>query len=377
MSIVLECMSGAHKGRRIPMTGAKPLVFKLKKHDLPAGQVVVEMSDQTCVVTNRSEIPCRVNGIERPRCALRHGDEVVIGKDTFRVVDESDSMATQAIAPIMIDEGPKLLRCTACQSIFNPQKGWTDGERRLCRACLAKGVKPESLPAAKGATAAGVATEDLESEETKVSPPPKPAARERTPLPGGNEGERTSKRISASRLALVESVPERNGLFKKVTAMLGGGRAERQRLEQLEAERQALLIEAGRLSLGGGGGMGISDASVMALSAGKDVTIRQQELNGGVFDQWKTLRERAKILDTEISALRRVLDLGPDTDALLQPAPLLRPQIKAQKEQAFANLDNYGTENLDSDEPLELKTPAPVPARSLSSGRNRAARRKR
>ncbi|MBA2479041.1 MAG: hypothetical protein H0V44_00125 [Planctomycetes bacterium] len=391
MSIVLECLSGAHKGRRIPTGGGKPLVFKLKKHDRPAGQVVVEMSDQTCIITNRSEIPCLVNGVERPRCAVRHGDEVVIGKDTFKVVDEADTMATQAITPLIIDDEPKLLRCSACRVIFNPQQGWSEGGKRLCRACLAKGVKPESLngggpaPAVSPAAAPGVATEDLGTVPPvvpKPAPGPKSSARERTPLPVA-DGERHSKRISASRLALVEPAPtERNGLFRKVTAMLGGGRAERQRLDQLEGERNSLLVEAGRLSLGGGGGMGINDKSVMALSAGKDVLIRQQELDGAVFDQWKTLRERAQILDTEISALRRVLDLGPDTDALLKPAPALRPAKKAQQDQAFANLDGYGTENLDSDEPLELKrtpTPAPVtvPARSLSSGRNRATRRKR
>nr|MBA3709892.1 hypothetical protein [Planctomycetota bacterium] len=236
----------------------------------------------------------------------------------------------------------------------------------------------------------GVDTEDLESDAAPAAPPPKPIQRppaksppaqprERTPVP--QDDERHSKRISASRLALVEPQPSTgNGLFRKMSNLLGGGRAERQRLEQLESERQMLLVEAGRLSLGRGGGLGIGEASVMALAAGKVATIRPEELDGAVFDKWKSLRERAKILDTEISALRRVLDLGPDTEALLLPAPVLRPQIKAQQEQAFANLDGYRTENLDDQELPELdspKIPTPVPARSLSSGRNRAARRKR
>jgi hypothetical protein len=394
MAIVLECVSGPPKGKRIEVVAGKPLPFKIKKHDQDAGAVVVEVVDGQLVMTNRSQLPCLVNGESRPRSVLRNGDELVIGKNAFKVeIAEVEAGATQQLDRLELDVAPPPQLCSVCDGVFVAQQGWSDGEHRICRRCLVKGVRPDHLPRTDSAPTVPAPT--FESAETKVvtrdaAPAAKSDSGSRHPMPqqgdagsrhaapsssdsGGHKAadDRHAKRISASRLSAIES-EESPGILKKVTSMLGGHRADRQRLDSLEQERGRLLVEAGRLSLGSGGGLGLPEQTLVALLSGRKVTVDPLELS------------RILMLDTEIAALRRALGLGADASAILMPAPALRPEMKEQKERAFHTLDAMATEDLGettADAPTTAATrPAPAPAPVVakpnsSSGRRRHHRR--
>src|SRR3954462_213080 len=149
MSIHLECLRGAHQGRRLLIRSDKPLTIKTQKSDEDAGEIQVELRDGLCVLTNRSRMMCTVNGKERGEAMLSLGDEVVIGKQVFRVGtddEEADADSTQHLSAPPIAAAPERAFCSVCDAPFDAQderRGWTDGSRRICRACLSKGVGPE------------------------------------------------------------------------------------------------------------------------------------------------------------------------------------------------------------------------------------------
>jgi hypothetical protein len=199
------------------------------------------------------------------------------------------------------------------------------------------------------------------------APPPLPAA---SPTP--NPDDRHAKRISASRLSAVEpsSGGDDRGIFQRVSGLLGGGRAERQRLEQLETERHQLLVESGRLSLGAGGGLGLPEAAIASLVAGRTVTLGPDEVSADVLEKWRSQRDRARLIDGEIAAVRRALGLPQDNGAVLMPPPILRPERKALEERAFHTFDGVATQDLG--EGIEVDEPGP-PGRPSSSGKNLSA----
>ena len=86
MPFLLECLTGPLAGRRMAVPPDKPLTFAIRRHGEQVGSVLVEEVGDQCVVTNRSSMPCTVNGQERVRTTLFDDDEVLIGKDRFRVV---------------------------------------------------------------------------------------------------------------------------------------------------------------------------------------------------------------------------------------------------------------------------------------------------
>ena len=196
-----------------------------------------------------------------------------------------------------------------------------------------------------------------------ASPPPPPLPRSVTP----NPDDRHAKRISASRLSVVEPPPPEDtgkGLFQRMSGMLGGnGRSERARLEQLESERQRLLVESGRLSLGAGGGLGLPESAITALISGKQVTLGPDDISLNILEKWRGQRDRARLIDGEIAAVRRSLGLSQDSSPVLMPPPALRPERKALEERAFHSFDGVATQDLaegiEVDEPEERQKPRP------------------
>lgn len=386
MAIVLECVEGPPKGKRLELIPGKPMSMKVRKHDQDAGAVVVEIHDAQCVVTNRSELPCLVNGQPRARSVLVNGDTLAVGKSVFAVrIDDADAGATQALDRIELDAPEPPPACSVCDGAFEARGGWSEGDRRICRRCLEKGVRPDHLPRPMSPTAESAPTRAFGNAAEAAGAPPAPAGRDSGQA--HNTADRHAKRISASRLSAIESDDDKqaSGLLKKVSTMLGGGRADRQRLDQLEHERQLLLVEAGRLSLGAGGGLGMPETALVALLSGRRVTLEPQEVSWSVLDQWRSQRERVLVLDTEIAALRRALGLGADHGSILLPPPSLRPEVKQQRERAFHTLDGITTEELADDAaaeepPTSPTSPAPPPApvrHASSSGRRPPPRRRR
>ncbi len=327
---------------------AKPLTFAIRRHGDQVGSVLVEEVGDQCVVTNRSSMPCTVNGQERVRTTLFDGDELLIGKDRFRVVvagEDSDGEGTQIVDLAALR---RVAPCAICDGPFDPASGWSDGARCICQGCLGKGAGPQHIASSESAV------EDSTHEALSVAsspaltlPPPED--------PSDSDRLRHQRRISASRLSVVESKP---GLLAKMSAAVFGGKEDRQRQEKLERERTALLIEAGRLSLQAGGGLGLSSAHLTDLISEQTVTITADDLDRPTLDNWKAHRERLAYLDAEISALRRSQHLSPAPE--LMPAPPSLREQKSQAERTFATLDGLGTEELARD---DLADQSSTPAR--------------
>jgi hypothetical protein len=169
---------------------------------------------------------------------------------------------------------------------------------------------------------------------------------------------------------VVDDAP-RGGLFSKVSAVFAG-RAGRQALERLEAERRNLLGEAGRLVLAGVP-WGLPDDLPARLLKGEAVSLVADDLDRPALERWRAERERLARLDAEIAAARRSLGLGADPEAVA-PAPLLRPQVKAHQERAFASMDGLMTEEMPESQ-VETATEVKDASSSVSPGRISARKR--
>lgn len=199
---------------------------------------------------------------------------------------------------------------------------------------------------------------DVEVVEPQVDP-----RAERAPDPAATDSDRqrNQRRISASRMASIDGGQQTgaSGLLKRVSAAFSG-RAEKSRLDQLEAERRDALLQAGRRSLGDGSALGIPATVMSQLQRGGTVRLDAKELEG--LATWREDRQRLVRLDAEIAALRQALGLGPDPDAVVLTTHVLRSTELAKVERAFATMDEVGT-SLDENAPPP-PAPAPPPRRS-------------
>lgn len=268
-------------GKRVRIDPVKPLLLKVKRGDLPGGEIAVGMKDGRPFLDNRSSAQCQVNGCDKAAAILAPGDQLQLGALRFRVVALTGSIDV---------------------------------------------VEPSAHPQP------GVAI-----------PPPANAESDR---------HRQQRRISASRMAAIEQPTQGSGLLKRVSAAFSG-RAERQRLDELEAERRTALLEAGRRSLGDGSALGIPPEAFSKLQRGQPVTLQPAELEG--FARWREDRQRLVRLDAEIAALRQALGLGPDPDAVVLVAPTLKSDEKAKVERAYATMDAVGTQPMEGGSEPDLR----------------------
>lgn len=193
-----------------------------------------------------------------------------------------------------------------------------------------------------------------------VEPPTQPYTPAQPTPSTDSDRQRQQRRISASRMASVDSQPTgTSGLLKRVSAAFTG-RAEKQRLDQLEDERRAALLAAGRRSLADGSALGLPAQAMAALQRGQAVTLRPQDLEGLV--RWREERQRLVRMDAEIAALRQALGLGSDPDAVVLTTPTLRSTEQARVERAFATMDEVGTQSIENLLPAPPPAPAAPPA---------------
>jgi hypothetical protein len=360
--------------------------------------------------------------IGRDRFAVSiHADEPV----ATRPADEQDEHDTQALAPLALDaplaSAPTIeppVVCAVCDGRIvagASGKSWTDGERTICARCLAKGVKPEHLPRPFAATVpheitpasglplapeqvdaltpiagapvllrdgfattdeqhssstthllAGVPNSASDSTAEMLAPP---AAKDHQST-SESDRQRQSRRISASRLTAVEPA-QREGLLSKVGKVFGRRDERHQRLTDLEANRAALLAEAGRHALGAGGSLGLPEKAVQSLLSGGSITLDANDLSQADIERWRAQRQRMILLDAEIAALRKALGLGSDPQMHQQSSPTLRPDQKAMQDRAFATLDGLSTDELSRPEPAQ-SAPTEIAVKSSQSGRSRA-----
>lgn len=431
MPLYLEGRSGVVSGRRLTVTRAKPFVIRTKTTNHEVGEVKVGFADGSYQLDNGSRMRCRINGLEQKKATLVNGDEIEIGKDLFGVViqpdsrmtesdliDEHDDHATDALSPtsptIPVDndiaqsvEVPTL--CAVCDARITTtahQSAWSDGDRSICARCLAKGVQPDHLPRPFVTPAldptpvnGSVSLADLQE-----SAPPQNDSRVTSstqlvhgvPVSGGDstvelsitaveaeatssesDRQRQSRRISASRLTVVEPA-QKQGLLSIVSKAFGRRDERHQRLAELLTARADLLAEAGRHALGAGGSLGLPEKTVLTLLAGGTVSVSANDLSQADLGRWRAQRQRMVLLDAEIAALRRALGLGSDLQLHTQSSPTARPDQKAMQNRAFATLDGLSTDELSregaslTDGEQELEAP-----KSSPSGRQRPAPRRR
>jgi hypothetical protein len=406
--VSLECLSAPHQGKRLKVTPSKPLIIKTQKSDANVGEVVVEIKDTKLQLANRSRMVCLLNGVHQQHAALTNADILVVGKQTFRVIIDGDDNNNNNVSTESIDRdvglagGPKVA-CSVCDAVFSgrdQQFGFVRGNQRICFTCLSKGVNPDHLPRPEYRTPPPglieIGPEDLDSIPTEIarrkdSEPEQPGVSIAAPGKPGSMPHR-SKRISASQPAQRGTKalePKKKNLLAKMSGMFGRKDAvDKDKLKELEEQRQVLLREAGRLSLSQQGGPNIPDRHLAKVLKGAQVTIQLQDFTIAALEQWRNQRQRLSYLDAEITALRKKLHLKADPE--LSPVePHLRADQRARQERAFEAMDGLMTENLDSaaQEQVETKaTPTKPPAkpredsaafvrsRKMSEGRRRRRR---
>lgn len=373
--IQLEPLAAKSVGRPIAINEGKPRVFKFLKQGVDAGSVTVELINGQCVITNRSQRVVRVNGDERTRAVLASGDEVVIGKDTFRVHalhQEMTSPAMETGRASGYHPTPVMWLCRACEVSFEAPTGALAAATRICPACVKKGITLEDVPLRPAAREAHAS-----NHESKVIEPP---------ITGKSTSEsdrhRRRRSISASMHSVVE--PPRKTILNRVSSVFSAKtRSERVREEDLQTERHQLLEEAGRQVLAAHA-LGLPDQAFSDLLAGRTVTIRPEEISRAPLERWRELTERVALLDAEIAAVRQTLGLGPDLGAVRLTAPHARDDLKQREERVFATLDALTTQELGPDPDHIVQPPAvgvPAPAESARktavSGRSRVSGRRR
>lgn len=433
MPLYLEGRSGSVAGRRLTVTREKPFVIRTRttNHE---GEVQVGFTDGSYRLDNRSPMKCRLNGAEQKQAPLKDGDELEIGKDRFAVViqadaqarefqpvsDEHDDHDTQSLSPVSVAQDPlpaiePPVVCAVCDGRISSKAegGWSDGERTICARCLAKGVKPDHLPRPYTETppremtpvAGSVAALDHVGALTPLAGSPvlrddlvqvvdesrapahvqagvpdpasdstaevvPPTVKDGTPT-SESDRQRQSRRISASRLTAVEPA-QREGLLSRVGKVFGRRDERHQRLADLEANRAALLAEAGRHALGVGGSLGLPEKAVQTLLSGGSVTVSASDLSQADLERWRAQRQRMILLDAEIAALRKALGLGSDPQMHQQSSPTLRPDQKAMQDRAFAALDGMSTDELSRPD-VAQSAPTEIAVKSSVSGRMRPA----
>lgn len=333
MPLHLEAIDSSVSAKPIPVQPGRPRVFKIVKRGHDAGTVTVEIHDGQCFVTNRSERPVLVNGTELTRSILVNGDTVVIGKDSFRVVD--DRPGTDEIEPIDVNR--------------------------------ASGYHPTpSLPLGTGS----------------ATPPAALAPRAPEPADPSSsaDSDRQRRRRSISASMNVASEPPKQTILNRVSSVFSARtRAERTREEDLQKERHLLLEEAGRQVLAGHA-LGIPDGVFSDLLAGRAVTLRPGEISRGALERWRELTQRVALLDAEIAALRRTLGLGQDLGAVRLTAPTARGLLKEREDRVFATLDALATQDLGGQadgDPGTEPTAVVEPSAPSISGRSRVSGRRR
>ena len=333
MAVHLEAIDSKVSSKPITVIAGRPRVFKIVKHGKDAGAVTVEIQDDQCIVTNRSERPVLINGTELTRSMLVHGDTVVIGKESFRVVDDTP-IEDDVVEPIDVNR--------------------------------ASGYQPTpSIP---------------RRSDTPSPPALAPRAHEDADTKKSAESDRQRRRRSISASMSTPSEPPKATMLTRVSSVFSSKtRNERQKEEELQKERHQLLEEAGRQVLAGHA-LGIPDGVFADLLAERAVTLRPGEISRGALERWRELTQRVALLDAEIAALRRTLGLGQDLGAVRLTAPTARGLLKEREDRVFATLDSLATQDLSGQtdpgtEPTAVVEPAPIP--SNVSGRSKVSGRRR
>jgi hypothetical protein len=351
MQLYLEGLSAAVLGRRVTVTAEKPYVIRANTTHRSGDVTIAYVAGQFCL-TNSSPLRCLINGKELQQSRLNHADNIEIGKDRFCVT----------IEPKVPDKKvPDKSETDYVVADHDKKKNTPDDALRTNNKDMHQDLivdTPSQMTESRKTSSSDARYDNMIDEDAETAEHPRAGASGHTKSPSESgrinpesDHYRQSRRISASRLAAIDPAPKA-GLLSKVTKVFQRKDEREQRLVQLEAQRKALLVEAGRHALGPGGSLGLPDAMVKTILMGGSVTINPSDVLQADVDRWRTQRQQMVLFDAEIAALRRALGLGQDPRQHNEQAPTLRADQRALQERAFARMDGTATDEL-------LPQPAP------------------
>ena len=320
-------IAGPCLGRRLVLTEGRLTRIEMRRGAGSAGHLVFRNEGGAWVFANESSLPAQVNGEERGRAVLADGDRIQVAAMVFQA------------------------------SIPPPGSGSYARDQ-------------DAIPAISEADDAETAA--YEAGEPPFPPQPPTIAPTADPT-------RSSRRITSSRDAVILDQPE-DPRRSKPRLLARMGRAlkgeKRQRLDELEAERDLLLRAAGRAGLEGLGGFGLPPGALQRLCSGEPVTLVQSDLDSQALARFRSWRDRLAAFDIEINAVRRDLGLPGGADRIAMP-DRLPTELHADRERAFAASDVVPTEELaDDEQPGDTDDPE-TEDRPRTSGRRRRHRPRR
>ncbi|MDA3962056.1 MAG: hypothetical protein PF961_14790 [Planctomycetota bacterium] len=327
----IRCLEGPHQGKELLLAAGKPLQLDVRRQGGVAGRLAFALSPEGMMFTNSSPVDSEVNGTVTRHAVLTDGDQVRVGKMVFEAHVEHTESFDESI------EGKD-------ETAANPSVA----------------PSPTKQGAAVYAAAAPIMSED-----------PTPTA-----------GSRTSRRISASRMAAVElPEPQREGLLKKVGKVFRRKDEADTVLDGLMQQRDELLQLAGRLALEGQGGLGLPAAWMQQLARGERPALGIDDLSPGQREAFLRHGELLRFLDAEIQARRNELGIGPDPTVIAARQIPLQAEHAERQESAFKAMDSMMTDEVQAtttamSDPIK-DDPEPAILGDGGSARRRGRRRRR
>ncbi|MFW5845450.1 MAG: hypothetical protein ACOCXJ_04405 [Planctomycetota bacterium] len=260
MPAVLLCTKGSMTGREFGLADASAV--RLSLQDAPAGQgaLIIQEAGGTWTIANESQVPSQVNGVACQARELRHGDRIVYGPHEFEFLHGSQPGERQAVEHLQL--GAAELTPMEAAEVASRYRS-EDGESAVGGACSHAGPRRR----------------------------------------------RNSRRLSASRRAVIFKSSGNTGLFQRVADAFRRKDDRREELLALERERDELLRHAGRLALERGGGIGLPQGFLSAVRAGQTVTLTPEQMVQTDLERWAATHERLHELDAAIMSMRSELGL--------------------------------------------------------------------
>ena len=158
-----------------------------------------------------------------------------------------------------------------------------------------------------------------------------------------DSGQRARRKISASHKAVLQEPDgQKQGLLGRVGKAFRRRDERIERLEDLEAQRNRVLNDAGRFCFQKQGGLGLPQESLVRLFRGESIELSYESLTRNHIDHFRSLRDRLLFLDAEINACRMEMGLEAENHNTLEKLHL-RADKEAEEENAYLAMDAVAT----------------------------------
>ncbi|NRA38115.1 MAG: hypothetical protein HRU15_08250 [Planctomycetes bacterium] len=156
-------------------------------------------------------------------------------------------------------------------------------------------------------------------------------------------GRRRGRRISATHDAVIHSpAQQKKGILDRVGNVLRRKDEKVEKLQELEEQRQNILLQAGRFVLEYQGGLGLPPNFMMRLFKGESVTAEPHQLVRVELEQFRKMRDRLIYLDSAINACRESLGLEHEDCKPIYDLHLNK-DVENEEELAYEAMDDMAT----------------------------------